>query len=54
MEGSRARELLCAQKVGFRLWRIERDFFSEERGYAPDIEENGIRLRDLVWMNQEL
>ena len=47
-------QLAFYQKVGFRLWRIERDFFSEERGYAPGIEENGIPLRDLVWMNQEL
>jgi len=42
------------QKAGFRLWKIERDFFSPARGYAEDIEENGIRLRDMVWFDQEL
>jgi ribosomal protein S18 acetylase RimI-like enzyme len=42
------------QKVGFRLWRIERDFFSTERGYPDGLEENGIPLRDMVWMDQEL
>lgn len=42
------------QKAGFRLWRIERDFFTVERGYADGITENGIPLRDMVWMDQEL
>jgi len=42
------------QKAGFRLWRIERDFFSPERGYPEGIEENGIPLRDMVWLEQEL
>jgi hypothetical protein len=40
------------QKAGFRLWRIERDFFSPERGYPEGIEENGIPLRDMVWMER--
>ncbi|HEV2107444.1 MAG TPA: GNAT family N-acetyltransferase [Thermomicrobiales bacterium] len=42
------------QKAGFRLWRIERDVFTPERGYPPDLEEHGIRLRDLVWLDQAL
>ena len=42
------------QKVGFRLWTIERDFFSEERGYPTGTEENGILVRDMVWMDQAL
>lgn len=42
------------QKAGFRLARIERDFFSPERGYPEEIFENGIRLRDMVWMDQLL
>ena len=42
------------QKAGFRLWKIERDFFTAERGYPPGIEENGIPLRDMVWMDREL
>jgi ribosomal protein S18 acetylase RimI-like enzyme len=47
-------QLAFYQKIGFRLWKIERDFFSDERGYVAGIEENGIPLRDLVWMDQEL
>ena len=42
------------QKVGFRLWRIERDVFSPERGYPEGIEENGIPLRDMVWLERDL
>jgi ribosomal protein S18 acetylase RimI-like enzyme len=42
------------QKAGFRLWRIEREFFSPERGYPAGLEENGIRLRDLVWFDRSL
>ena len=42
------------QKAGFRLWKIERDFFTPARGYPEDIEENGIRLRDMVWFDQDL
>jgi hypothetical protein len=42
------------QKAGFRLWRIERDVFTTARGYPEGIEENGIPLRDMVWMEQEL
>jgi ribosomal protein S18 acetylase RimI-like enzyme len=46
-------QLAYYQKAGFRLARIERDFFSPERGYPADLEENGIPLRDMVWMEQE-
>ena len=42
------------QRLGFRLLRIERDFFSPDRGYPPAMEENGIRLRDMVWMDLSL
>ncbi|HEU5432492.1 MAG TPA: GNAT family N-acetyltransferase [Thermomicrobiales bacterium] len=42
------------QKAGFRLWRIEPDFFTPERGYDPDSRENGIQHRDMVWMDQAL
>jgi ribosomal protein S18 acetylase RimI-like enzyme len=42
------------QKAGFRLWKIERDFFSPARGYPAGLAENGIPLRDIVWMDQEL
>jgi ribosomal protein S18 acetylase RimI-like enzyme len=47
-------QLAFYQKLGFRLARIERDFFSPERGYPDDIEENGIPLRDMVWMDRNL
>jgi ribosomal protein S18 acetylase RimI-like enzyme len=47
-------QLAFYQKAGFRLWRIERDFFSPARGYPDGIEENGIPLRDMVWMDQTL
>jgi ribosomal protein S18 acetylase RimI-like enzyme len=47
-------QLAYYQKAGFRLWKIERDFFSADRGYPDDLEENGIPLRDMVWMDQEL
>ena len=47
-------QLAYYQKAGFRLLRIERDFFSADRGYPPHLEENGIRLRDMVWMDQDL
>jgi ribosomal protein S18 acetylase RimI-like enzyme len=42
------------QKAGFRMWRIERDFFTPERGYPADLEENGIPLRDMIWFDQDL
>lgn len=42
------------QKAGFRLWKIERDFFSPERGYPDGLEENGIPLRDMVWFDRSI
>lgn len=47
-------QLAYYQKAGFRLSHIERDFFSPDRGYPTDLEENGIPLRDMVWMDLEL
>jgi ribosomal protein S18 acetylase RimI-like enzyme len=47
-------QLAYYQKAGFRLLRIERDFFSPARGYPAVMGDNGIRLRDMVWMDQEL
>jgi ribosomal protein S18 acetylase RimI-like enzyme len=44
-------QLAYYQKLGFRLLRIERDFFSPERGYPETMVDNGIRLRDMVWMD---
>jgi ribosomal protein S18 acetylase RimI-like enzyme len=47
-------QLAYYQKAGFRLLSIERDFFSPARGYPAVMEENGIRLCDMVWMDQVL
>jgi ribosomal protein S18 acetylase RimI-like enzyme len=47
-------QLAYYQKAGFRLTSIERDFFTPERGYGEGILENGIPVRDMVWMDQEL
>ena len=44
-------QLAFYQKAGFRLLSIERDFFSPAKGYAEVIEDSGIRLRDMVWMD---
>ncbi len=42
------------QKVGFRPLRIERDYFSAALGYPPGLRENGIPVRDMIWMEQSL
>jgi ribosomal protein S18 acetylase RimI-like enzyme len=42
------------QKAGFRLWRIDRDYFTPEKGYDPDERENGLPHRDMVWFDQDL
>ena len=42
------------QKVGFRLFEIERDYFREDRGYPLGLQEAGIPVRDMVWMDQGL
>jgi GNAT superfamily N-acetyltransferase len=41
------------QLLGFRLLRVERDVFTPEAGY-PEIEIDGIRLRDQVWLSLDL
>jgi len=43
-------QLAYYQKAGFRMHRIEHDFFSPARGYPEWMVDNGIRLRDMVWM----
>jgi len=42
------------QKAGFRVWRIERDYFTPEKGYDPDERENGLPHRDMIWFDQDL
>lgn len=47
-------QLAYYQKAGFRLSHIERVLFLPARGYPEHMEDNGIRLRDMVWMDQAL
>jgi ribosomal protein S18 acetylase RimI-like enzyme len=47
-------QLAYYQKAGFRLSWIERDFFGPDRGYPEGLLENGIPVRDMVWMDQVL
>ena len=47
-------QLAYYQKAGFRLSWIERDFFGPHRGYPEGLLEDGIPVRDMVWMDQEL
>src|SRR4051812_30569971 len=42
------------QKAGFRLWRIERDYFTPEKGYDPEEQENGLSHRDMVWFDLDM
>src|SRR3954451_21739522 len=41
------------QRLGFRMCRVERDVFTEAAGY-PNIDVDGISLRDRVWLDCEL
>ncbi|WP_213525115.1 GNAT family N-acetyltransferase [Paenibacillus sp. J31TS4] len=45
-------QLALYQKCGFRMTGIDRDFFV--RHYAEPIYENGMRLRDMVRLSQDL
>jgi ribosomal protein S18 acetylase RimI-like enzyme len=47
-------EIAFYQKAGFRLWRIERDYFTPEKGYDPNDRHNGLPHRDMVWFDQDL
>lgn len=42
------------QRLGFRPWRVERDRFTTERGYPPDLVEHGIVVRDMIWLDRTL
>lgn len=48
------RAMTFYQRAGFRPMRIERDFFTERRGYPPHFEEDGIAIRDMVWLDRVL
>ena len=39
------------QRLGFRMRSVERDAFTAATGYADDIDIDGIRLRDRVWLD---
>jgi GNAT superfamily N-acetyltransferase len=41
------------QRQGFRMLRVERDVFTAEAGY-PEVEIDGIPLRDQVWLSMAL
>jgi GNAT superfamily N-acetyltransferase len=45
-------QLALYQKCGFRMTSIDRDFFV--RHYDEEIYENGMRLRDMVRLSQDL
>ena len=51
---SGVRQLAFYQRLGFRLERIERDFFTAEKGYPACLSENGIPTRDMAWMDLDL
>jgi ribosomal protein S18 acetylase RimI-like enzyme len=42
------------QRLGFRMDRIVRDYFNEQRGYPADLRVDGIPLRDQVWLSMAL
>jgi GNAT superfamily N-acetyltransferase len=42
------------QRCGFRLRSIERDAFTPATGYPPDLEADGIPVRDRVWLDLTL
>jgi hypothetical protein len=41
------------QRLGFRLLRVERDAFTVDRGFSPDLKIDGIPIRDGVWLSVE-
>jgi GNAT superfamily N-acetyltransferase len=51
---SGVRQLAFYQRCGFRPARVERDYFTVEKGYPADLRENGIPIRDMVWMDRDL
>jgi ribosomal protein S18 acetylase RimI-like enzyme len=42
------------QKAGFRISRIDRDYFTPQKGYDPNERENGLPHRDMIWFDQDL
>jgi hypothetical protein len=54
LDTSTLRTIAVCQKTGFCFSHIECDFFSAERGNQDEIEENGIPLKNIIWMDQRL
>lgn len=42
------------QRLAFRMRSIERDAFTEQTGYAPGLQVEGVPLRDRVWLDRPL
>lgn len=42
------------QRLGFRLRSVERDVFTEARGYPPGLSVRGVPVLDRVWLDREL
>ncbi len=42
------------QRMGFRMFRVERDAFTADKGYPAGIRIDGIPLRDRVWLTLSL
>jgi hypothetical protein len=42
------------QRCGFRASSIERDAFTPENGYPPDLEVDGIPVRDAIRLTRDL
>lgn len=41
-------------RLGFRPYAIDRDYFGPAKGYAVGLEEEGILVRDMIWLDLEL
>ena len=42
------------QRLGFRVFRVDRDAYGPGHGYSDSLVTNGIRVRDRVWLELEL
>lgn len=51
---SGVRQIAFYQRCGFRLSHVQRDFFTTEKGYPDGLTENGIPIRDMVWMDRDV
>ncbi len=41
-------------RLGFRPFRIDRDYFTPERGYPSGVVDHGIQLRDRIWLDAQV